>query len=175
MAKFDWKRVDWTLQNIEIAERLGCSYQAVEQARARLGQPQSPRRGRVRDSAIVRVQQFTKAELKSMTRKQLAQRLGISTSRVSALAKEFNLPLRWVQHQSRYPFEHFNWDLPTAVLGKIWANPKNKLPKVYISAHRPRPPRWDGRKMDPQTDPAYRAAVRREQARARRTLALRAP
>jgi len=171
MPRFDWKRVDWSLQNIEIAERLGCSPQAVHHARARLGKPQSPRWGRQRESAVVRVQKFTKSQLKSMTRKQLAEGLGVTSERAGSLARALNLPIRRVQHQSLYLFEHFNWDLPTIDLATIWADPRRKNARVHISANRPRPPRWDGRKMDPQFDPAYRAAIRRERGRARRVLA----
>ena len=82
----NWDGIDWALNNVQIAEKLGISYTAVRTKRKSLGL-EAKRRGRPNvTSPVYDLWDWTKSD------KQLSMENNISAQRINWLRKRLNKP-----------------------------------------------------------------------------------
>lgn len=117
--KIDWSRVDWSLRDIEIAQRTGLTRERVRQVRRDLQKPESPNKG-IHTSVLKRnaVLDACARRRQPLSSKDLSVMLGTSQQAAAIILK--NYPYRKVLNNRKHPWEAFNWDLPTRDLAEIW-------------------------------------------------------
>lgn len=162
-AKANWRAVDWSLTNAEIARQQGVSEPRVRERRLALQRNPDMDAG-PEPQAIKRAHNAKQLEAvvaahADIPLTHLARSLGRSYSTLRNARDRAGLPpCQWYQ---TYPWARFNWDLPNTDLGEVWGVCAN-----YVSNRRRKlkqgESRWSRRSRNLTRDPAYRAAIKAE-------------
>ena len=180
-ALFDkWRAVDWSRQDVELADKTGLSPERIRQIRHNIGAPRAPHHGRSRQS--LRTLQWAKDNLhllKGRSRQELRREYGLACSRRSALTRLLKPFLRNGCLDTLHPWGRMNFALSSRDLERIWRLPYNIASTYRWRKQRPRPrwsfvgkhPRFGGRKELR----AYRRAVAAEERKAAKYFASASP
>src|SRR6266404_4031668 len=155
---------DWTKQDVHLAIEHKLTRERIRQIRKFMGAPQSPTHKKqiytktFETRSYIEQDRDTYAKLfKEHTLTELAEILSTSITTVHHWAKDFGFKVRRAMGNRKYPWEVFDWDLPTHILGKIWGVKYQS----YTSYHRLSPPIYDGRSNI--TDLDYQRKVEQQQ------------
>lgn len=173
----DWRRVDWTKRDIDIAREVGRTKERVRQMRRELRKPNSPYH-RWPDRAFEIEEVAAHLNGTAVNSRDLE---AIGLSRESALRHGIKVVLIPVMERksSKHPWHLMNWDLPNADLEEIWRVPTQR-PSSGAGAHsdvaqrrseKKHPRRWNRAGGRRPNEAAYWRALDAEQIKARKWLA----
>jgi hypothetical protein len=117
-----WSKVDWSRQNVELADEMGLSPERIRQIRARLGAPNPthPDRKRITRQTL----QWAKDNLdglKGLTWAELQRRYGLGDYwRRSPLYSFLKPFLRDGKRIRKHPWDLMNFRLPNGDLARVW-------------------------------------------------------
>jgi hypothetical protein len=172
LAKSEWAKVDWTLNDRQIARVVGRSHQRVQQVRHALGKPIVPqKRGTRLPPAMLRKIDRSKR----YTSVELARLWNMDRKRAWDRGMRLGVWRRMKPHEysnRKYPWELMNFDLPNNDLVHIWRFAGTiKSAAVLVSIKRRsvgRKSRWTRCAGHQPTEAAYKRAYRAEVRRAER-------
>ncbi len=170
-----WRRLDWSKQDIELAQKTGLSRERIRQIRKSLGASKSPQHNRklapLRKTKLLL--EWVKTNLnrfKGMSRAEVARKYGMgTTTRICSILRAEGV-LQDGRQFRLYRWDLMNFDLPGRTLEQIWKVPLYRATQ-YRCLHRLPKAKWKlGRGMTMprmrQELPAYNRAVREEETRA---------
>lgn len=118
--KFNWTKVNWRKQDIDIAREFGYTRERVRQVRRKLGKPDpKTKHWSKRQHEVCRAVQALNGTI--VTSRELKE-IGIQTAtarRYGAKVRNITQEERSLETQSR-PYHLMNWKLPNADLEDIW-------------------------------------------------------
>ena len=138
-----WSKVDWSKQNVELAEETGLSQERIRQIRQELGasKPAHPHRPRKTTQAL----QWAKDnldKLKGLSGAELQRKYGLNNywrhSPLHSFLKPF---LRNGNLDTKHPWDRMNFSLPNGDLARIWGPPYSQVASYRYEKRRSRP-RW---------------------------------
>jgi len=162
-----WRAMDWSKQDGDLAVEMRLSKERIRQIRMLVGAPKSINHRKVRKH--VREFQWCKEnlnKLKWLSVPEVRQKYGLRIAQSTSLY----LFLRRHLRGSKYPWHLVNFDLPSAVLDRIWRLPHN-LAASNRSRNKRQNPRWAFMGRQPKLKSraqhqAYQRAVKAEERKA---------
>jgi hypothetical protein len=154
-----WRSVDWTLPNLRIAERLGCSPSLVTIGRRNWGRP-FPRR----QADVFRAYLAANAKkLHGLPVPEVIRRSGCKLSYNSARTYMRAAGIRTYRFVT--DGKRMDWRLPNKALAQVWGHAKEYVARLRWELGAPKA-RWDSRSKGTAADSAYLRAVAAERQRA---------
>ena len=172
-----WSKVDWSKQDVELAEDMGRSRERIRQIRQRLGAPQlaHPRRRR-RTVAALKWAKDNLDKLEGLSGAEAGRRYGLSPHwRDGPLYRFLRPVLRDGIRIRKHRWDLMNFGLPSGDLEGIWRLPRNSAGSYRLRNRLP-PPAWSFQGGHPHFRGrgglrAYLRAVRAEERKAARYFA----
>lgn len=132
----NWEAVDWTKNDIRIAEELGCTRESVRLWRAKLGKPKSPHKWRFRKF----VEFYERFKGRSdLTYEEVSAVLRMNRETFRQYCAQLSITIPPSPSKAVYPWEQFNWQLPNKVLAEIWRGKAHSVAVHRMLHVRPSP------------------------------------
>lgn len=174
-----WSTVDWSKQDVELADEMGLSRERIRQIRQKVGAPKSARQHKMRKSAAAL--QWAKDNLdkfKGLSGAELGRKYGLGPHWQHGPLYPFLKPLlRDGKRIRKHRWDLMNFRLPNHDLERIWRLPRNMVAAYRFRNQRP-PPAWCFKRVRGHTQlsgreqlPAYRRTVKAEERNAARYFA----
>src|ERR1051326_1168800 len=162
-----FKGVDWKKRDSVIASELGVSRQRVEQVRKLVGAPRSPDHNGCQ--AILRKIEFLEQNAPRLAGMRWGDVYAILGGTANVAPRKGQVYHHWKRYLAapKHPWGLLNFSLPNSVLARIWRISPGAVRIERWSKKRPAA-RWRTNTHGLQQLKAYRAAVQREEKKARR-------
>ena len=138
-----WSKLDWSKQDVELADEMGLSRERIRQIRKQVGAPEPTHHRRSRKTA--QALQWAKDKLdkfKGLSAAELRRKYGLSRYWQTGLLYQFLKPLlRDGRRIRKHPWDLMNFRLPNRGLERIWRLPYN-LAGLYRWRKRRPPSPW---------------------------------
>ena len=172
-----WYKVEWSKQDVELADELDRSRERIRQIRQELGAPQPahPRRRR-RTVAALKWAKDNLDKLRGLSGAELKRQYGLDAPwRKGSLYRLLKPVLRDGKLIRKHRWDLMDFSLPSSDLERIWRLPRNTA-VMYRSRNHRRRPAWSFQGGHPQFSgrgqlQAYRRAVKAEERNAARYFA----
>ena len=157
-----YEHIDWNKRDVDIASEVGRSRERVRQIRKIMKKPKA-------DKSAIRKHIRDNMHLSgTVTAQELSQIIGTSRQCVYKFAKDVGFKLRPSGRKRVHPWDVMNWDLPNAILQRMWrikTPPSGQMGlKIAMARNRLKKPKpkWDMRFNGYDQDAGYQSAMNAE-------------